>query len=78
MPTMNGPAWPAMENAEMVSGSPSTSLALARRPVAAGTESGVSSVTATISLPSTGGSLAATMFSVSVEVSVPPLPSDTV
>ncbi len=72
------PGTPLTVKAETVSGLPSTSLALASRPVAAGTVRVVSSVTVLLSLPSTGASLTGTMVSVSVEVSVPPSPSETV
>ncbi len=72
------PVRPATVKPDTVRGSPSTSLALASRPVAAGTVSVVSSVTVLPSLPSTGGSLTGTMASVRVEVSVPPWPSATV
>ncbi len=72
------PVVPATVKAETVSGLPSTSLALASKPVAAGTVRVVSSVTTLPSSPSTGGSLTACMLSASVDVSVPPWPSATV
>ena len=49
---------------------PSTSVALANKPEAAATVSGVSSVTVLVSLPSTGASFTGNIVSVSVEVSV--------
>ncbi len=72
------PGVPPTVKAETVSGLPSTSEALASRPVAAGTVSVVSSVTVLLSSPSTGASLTGTMVRVRVEASVPPKPSLTV
>ena len=46
--------------------------------LSAGTVSVTSSVTVLVSSPSTGASLTGAMDRVSVEVSVPPLPSETV
>ncbi|OGB29476.1 MAG: hypothetical protein A3I16_14105 [Burkholderiales bacterium RIFCSPLOWO2_02_FULL_66_35] len=50
------PAVPLTVKAETVNALPSTSVALASRPVAAGTVSVVSSVTELVSLPSVGRS----------------------
>ena len=57
---------------------PSTSVALANKPEAAATVSGVSSVTALVSLPSTGASFTGVTVIMSVELSptVAPLSSD--
>jgi len=75
---VNGPVCPAMLKAVTVAAPPSISVVLARSPPAAATKSEPSSATLLVSLPSTGASLIGVIESVSVDVSVPPLPSETV
>ncbi|GJD54099.1 hypothetical protein OPKNFCMD_6880 [Methylobacterium crusticola] len=65
-------AWPSM--AVTVSGSPSTSLSLARRSKVTAPSSG----TVNPSSPRTGASLTGVMVPVTTAVELPPCPSDTV